>query len=110
MQFDRGCRYRGGVPRHPAAGIVASRALAKRTQRRPIAKPIEGSKPSAMPGFIPPQLATLRSKVPPGDQWLHEIKYDGYRLQVRLEKGKVTIRNPHRARLDQALLGDRGRV
>jgi hypothetical protein len=37
-----------------------------------------------MPGFIKPQLATLRSKAPKGDQWLHEIKYDGYRVQVHL--------------------------
>jgi bifunctional non-homologous end joining protein LigD len=35
-----------------------------------------------MPGFIKPQLATLLSKAPIGDQWLHEIKYDGYRVQV----------------------------
>jgi hypothetical protein len=35
-----------------------------------------------MPGFVPPQLASLRSKPPAGDNWLHEIKYDGYRLQT----------------------------
>jgi hypothetical protein len=29
-----------------------------------------------MPGFIKPQLATLRAKAPAGDQWLHEIKFD----------------------------------
>jgi len=45
-----------------------------------------------MPGFVPPQLASLRSKPPTGDNWLHEIKYDGYRLQVHLDKGRVTIR------------------
>ena len=27
-----------------------------------------------------------------GDNWLHEIKYDGYRLQIHLDKGRVTIR------------------
>ena len=43
-------------------------------------------------GFVPPQLASLRSKPPAGDNWLHEIKYDGYRLQVHLDKGRVTIR------------------
>jgi bifunctional non-homologous end joining protein LigD len=37
-----------------------------------------------MPGFVPPQLASLRSKPPAGDNWLHEIKYDGYRLQIHL--------------------------
>jgi bifunctional non-homologous end joining protein LigD len=48
-----------------------------------------------MPGFIKPQLATLKSKAPLGDQWLHEIKYDGYRVQVHLKEGrrKVYTRN-----------------
>ena len=45
-----------------------------------------------MPGFVPPQLASLKSKPPAGDNWLHEIKYDGYRLQIHLDKGRVTIR------------------
>ena len=47
-----------------------------------------------MPGFIP-QLATLKSKAPKGEQWLHEIKYDGYRVQVHLNRGrkKVFTRN-----------------
>ena len=48
-----------------------------------------------MPGFIKPQLATLKSKPPKGDRWLHEIKYDGYRIQVHLNRGrkKVFTRN-----------------
>ena len=44
-----------------------------------------------MPGFIKPQLATLKSKAPKGDQWLHEIKYDGYRIQVHLKSGRKKI-------------------
>ena len=43
---------------------------------------------AAMPGFIKPQLATLKVKAPSGDQWLHEIKFDGYRVQVHLDKGR----------------------
>src|SRR5258705_2788928 len=48
-----------------------------------------------MPGFIKPQLATLKSKAPKGEQWLHEIKYDGYRVQVHINAGrkKVYTRN-----------------
>jgi bifunctional non-homologous end joining protein LigD len=48
-----------------------------------------------MPGFIKPQLATLKSKAPKGDQWLHEIKFDGYRIQVHINRGrkKVFTRN-----------------
>lgn len=32
-----------------------------------------------MPEFRPVQLATLVDTVPPGNQWIHEVKYDGYR-------------------------------
>src|SRR5438094_10388576 len=44
-----------------------------------------------MPGFIKPQLATLRSTAPKGDQWLHEIKYDGYRVQVHVNRGRTKV-------------------
>ena len=45
-----------------------------------------------LPEFVEPCLATLRSEVPAGDKWLHEIKWDGYRLIIRIEDGEVTIR------------------
>ncbi len=53
------------------------------------------SKRISIPGFIRPQLATLKSKAPKGEQWLHEIKYDGYRIQVHANRGrkKVYTRN-----------------
>ena len=56
---------------------------------------IEGARPSEMPGFIKPQLATLKSKAPIGDQWLHEIKYDGYRIQIHLNKGRRKVYTPN---------------
>jgi bifunctional non-homologous end joining protein LigD len=49
------------------------------------------SKSLAMPGFIKPQLATLKAKAPSGDQWLHEIKFDGYRVQIHLNRGKRKV-------------------
>jgi bifunctional non-homologous end joining protein LigD len=51
--------------------------------------PNEGATPSEMPGFIKPQLATLKSKAPQGAQWLNEIKYDGYRVQLHARGGRV---------------------
>lgn len=48
---------------------------------------VAAATPLAMPGFIKPQLA----KAPSGDQWLHEIKLDGYRVQVYLDKGKKRV-------------------
>jgi bifunctional non-homologous end joining protein LigD len=44
-----------------------------------------------MPAFIEPQLATLVADAPAGDDWLHELKYDGYRIMARLENGRATL-------------------
>jgi bifunctional non-homologous end joining protein LigD len=64
--------------------------MAKRV-RRGVAATVS----AAMPGFIKPQLATLKAKAPVGPQWLHEIKYDGYRVQIHINAGrkKVYTRN-----------------
>jgi bifunctional non-homologous end joining protein LigD len=48
----------------------------------------KGSK--APPRFEQPQLATLVDDVPPGDSWIHEIKYDGYRLLLSVGDGVAT--------------------
>jgi hypothetical protein len=46
---------------------------------------------SALPEWIRPQLTQLVSEAPDGDQWLHEIKYDGYRMHARLDRGAVKL-------------------
>jgi bifunctional non-homologous end joining protein LigD len=50
-----------------------------------------------MPGFIGPQLATLKMKAPSGAQWIHEVKYDGYRIQLHIDGDtrKAFTRNGH---------------
>ena len=45
----------------------------------------------AMPRFIKPQLATLVDHVPVGNEWLHEIKYDGYRALVAVSGEAIKI-------------------
>jgi bifunctional non-homologous end joining protein LigD len=44
-----------------------------------------------LPDFIPPSLATLRDVPPSGTAWLHEVKFDGYRIEARLDRGEVTL-------------------
>ena len=44
-----------------------------------------------MQKFIPPQLATLVNSAPVGPEWIFEIKYDGYRLEVLVEAGQVRL-------------------
>jgi bifunctional non-homologous end joining protein LigD len=45
---------------------------------------------AAPPAFQEPQLATLVDEVPTGNQWLHEYKYDGYRLLLAVGDGVAT--------------------
>ena len=61
--------------------------------------PKKGAKPAASksaakgapPKFIPPQLATLVEAPPNGQEWLHEIKFDGYRIIAAVGGGKAVI-------------------
>jgi ATP-dependent DNA ligase len=46
---------------------------------------------SPLPQWIRPQLTQLVDAAPDGDQWLHEIKYDGYRMHARLDRGAVKL-------------------
>jgi bifunctional non-homologous end joining protein LigD len=50
-----------------------------------------------LPAFRPPQLATLERKVPTGDSWLFEMKFDGYRMQAAIAGDQVRLytRNGH---------------
>jgi bifunctional non-homologous end joining protein LigD len=43
------------------------------------------------PAFIEPALASSIEKVPAGERWIHEIKFDGYRVQVHLRDAAVTV-------------------
>ena len=49
------------------------------------------------PAFIEPALASSTEKVPSGERWIHEIKFDGYRVQVHLanETAKISTRRGH---------------
>jgi bifunctional non-homologous end joining protein LigD len=44
-----------------------------------------------MPDRVEPCLALLQSKPPEGDDWAFEVKWDGYRLAVHVEHGKVSV-------------------
>jgi ATP-dependent DNA ligase len=46
---------------------------------------------AALSHWVRPQLTQLVDAAPDGDQWLHEIKYDGYRMHARLDRGSVKL-------------------
>jgi bifunctional non-homologous end joining protein LigD len=80
----------------------AARSVGKNSHaaRRAVAKPGKkgkhddkepGPRGARLPDFVPPSLATLRESAPSGAGWVHEIKFDGYRTQARLENGRVRL-------------------
>src|SRR6202165_3698936 len=46
---------------------------------------------TALPAWIKPQLTKLVDEPPQGSDWLHEIKFDGYRMHARLDRGAVRL-------------------
>jgi bifunctional non-homologous end joining protein LigD len=46
---------------------------------------------ASLPEWITPQLTQLVDAAPVGDEWLHEIKFDGYRMHARLDRGNVRL-------------------
>ncbi len=52
----------------------------------------KGRKVAAMPDFVAPQLCTLVDHPPSGEGWCHEIKFDGYRVQLRVEGGEARLK------------------
>src|SRR5438270_1146799 len=46
---------------------------------------------TALPAWIKPQLTKLVDAPPGGPEWLHEIKFDGYRMHARLDRGAVRL-------------------
>ena len=49
------------------------------------------SEATALPGWIKPQLTKLVDQAPDGPYWLHEIKFDGYRMHAQLDRGAVRL-------------------
>jgi bifunctional non-homologous end joining protein LigD len=69
----------------------SKRAGAGKRKTKPKPAPVAPKAHAALPAFVAPALATLVDKAPQSGNWIHEIKFDGYRLQARLDHGKVKL-------------------
>jgi bifunctional non-homologous end joining protein LigD len=67
-------------------------ASKKAASAAPAAKSAKTRKIAAMPGFVAPELCTSVDRPPSGAGWCHEIKFDGYRVQLRVEDGEATLK------------------
>ncbi|MDQ0474984.1 DNA ligase D [Labrys wisconsinensis] len=81
-QFDPDAVWDSSAPPEVAARRASS--------RRPRGRAAPGK--AAMPDFIAPQLCQTLERPPAGPGWGHEIKFDGYRVQLRVEDGAVTLK------------------
>jgi bifunctional non-homologous end joining protein LigD len=79
--------WTGRANAEPANAATALKAtpLEQRKQRKPVTV-------RQIPEFVAPQLCKLVDRPPSDPGWAHEVKLDGYRAQVRVHKGQVTIR------------------
>lgn len=76
--------------------VRSGRAESKQWRTRALA--LDGARDAPCPTELRAQLTLLREQAPEGDRWLHEIKWDGYRLLADLVDGNVQLRS----RNDQA--------
>jgi DNA ligase D-like protein (predicted ligase) len=72
----------------PKSTAVDRRA---RVQRRKIKSPASGPESTHPPTWIKPQLTRLVDEAPAGKDWVHEIKYDGYRMHARIDRGQIQL-------------------
>ncbi|MGO4830846.1 DNA polymerase ligase N-terminal domain-containing protein, partial [Rhizobiaceae sp. 2RAB30] len=76
--------------------VAAGNAKAKAAPKKAVAKQRAPSKkqarPRALPDFVQPCLARLESTPPLGDEWLHEVKFDGYRIQAAIAGDAAKLR------------------
>lgn len=82
---------------HARAGPAAKKGTATSSQAaskvdkvkaREWGKELKGAPREMLPEFVSPQMATLAKSPPTGERWVHEIKLDGYRIQIRIDNKK----------------------
>lgn len=87
-------RRLGEVAKNRTKRAITKKALKKAKPRAPRSKPDRQSTPSKrfkLPDDVSVQLATLSDKPPVGSQWIHEVKFDGYRVLCYIEGGQARL-------------------
>jgi bifunctional non-homologous end joining protein LigD len=79
------------APRESARGARRSTQARKAKRKNSKSSKSKKSGDARLPDFVPPSLATLRDTAPNDPAWVHEVKFDGYRIQARLDHGKVRL-------------------
>ena len=91
-------KHKRGPPGTRKAGAIASQRKAPRARRsdaswRKRALALDGARDRPFAVDFKPELATSREAAPRGEDWLHEVKWDGYRMLADLVDGHVKLRS-----------------
>jgi bifunctional non-homologous end joining protein LigD len=91
----------GGMT-HAADGAAngGKPAMPPKMEPRDWTKRLRGAPKETLPKFVPPQLATLAKSPPTDERWVHEIKLDGYRVEMRIDNQKQKVELLTRSGLD----------
>jgi bifunctional non-homologous end joining protein LigD len=76
----------------PADDVWQTKAKKPKESRALRARPAPKLKAATLPDFVAPELCTSVDRPPQGAGWAHEVKFDGYRLQIRVAGGKAVVR------------------
>jgi bifunctional non-homologous end joining protein LigD len=89
---EKAAKAPGAAVAKPAAKKPASSAVKSATKSAAKSAANSKGKRAALPDFVPPQLCASVDRPPSAEGWVHEIKFDGYRVQLRVADGDVTLK------------------
>lgn len=81
----------GRAARAPAGRRKPHAASTKAASSTTVVQTTSSAPRSSLPDFLQPQLATLVTEAPSGPTWLHETKFDGFRILCRIDRGDATL-------------------
>lgn len=94
-------RSEGSVPEPDDRSVATDRTMEEiAREAAPASKPasappdagaLSKARPQSLPESAPVQLATLAQEPPRGDDWIHELKFDGYRLLARIDPERIRL-------------------
>lgn len=87
-----GNHSKGHASNFAAPGVKSKQTRSKSTKT---SATLDSAPKEAFPGFIAPQLAQPAQEAPEGADWVHELKLDGYRIQIHIRSDKKAGRNDH---------------
>lgn len=94
FMLAKGGKSKADAVWHSNRGEAAEARANGKASIAPAAKVRVSARPKkvdAMPDFVAPQLCASVERPPNSDGWCHEIKFDGYRVQLRIEDGDAVL-------------------